>query len=168
MTVDMKRRVTIGVVILVVGIVLVSAGAIGEISSLTVYKSFTQPHPGEYVSTEIMLNTTSYLAVKSPATSGGIVPAQDLNLVNSTNINTYAVPTSTSGAGSDIYESLSGDYYYVAFSSAQPNTTIVSTPPYVVAFLPLILLGIVLAIAGIVIAVVGRREKQRPKDAGQT
>jgi cytochrome c biogenesis factor len=115
-----------------------------------------------------MLNTTSYLAVKSPATSGGIVPAQDLNLVNSTNINTYAVPTSTSGAGSDIYESLSGDYYYVAFSSAQPNTTIVSTPPYVVAFLPLILLGIVLAIAGIVIAVVGRREKQRPKDAGQT
>jgi hypothetical protein len=32
MTVDMKRRVTIGVVILVVGIVLVSAGAIGEIS----------------------------------------------------------------------------------------------------------------------------------------
>ena len=168
MTVDMKRRVTIGVVILVIGIVLVGAGAIGEISSLTTYKSFTQPHPGEYVSTEIMLSMSSYLAVKSPAASGGIVPAQDLNLVNSTNINTYALTISTSGVGSDVYESVSGDYYYVAFSSAQPNTTIVATPSYFVVFGVLLLLGIVMVIAGIVIAVVGRRQKQQPKDVGQT
>jgi uncharacterized membrane protein len=164
----MKRSVMIGVVILVAGIVLVAGGVVGELSSLTLSKSFTQPHPGEYVSAEIMLNTTSYLVVKSPASSGGIVPAQDLNLVNSTNINTYAVPISTAGAGSDIYESISGDYYYVAFSSAQPNSTIAVVPPYVTALGTLVILGVVLAIAGIVIAVVGRRQRQRPSEAGQT
>ena len=165
----MKRTVAIGVVILVVGIVLVVGGAAGELSSLTIRTSFTQPHPGEYVSAEIMLNTTSYLAVSSPAASGGIIPAQDLNLVDSTNINTYALPISTSGAGSDIYKSLSGNFYYVAFASAQPNTNNVATPqgPFVAAFGALVLLGIVLVIAGIVIAVVGRRQRQRPQDAGQ-
>jgi len=62
MTVDMKRRVTIGVVILVVGIVLVSAGAIGEISSLTVTRVSRNPPRGIRFY-GIMLNTTSYLAV---------------------------------------------------------------------------------------------------------
>jgi uncharacterized membrane protein len=164
----MKRTVKIGVVVLVVGVVLVAAGAAGELSSLTLSKNFTQLHSGEYVSTEIKLNSTSYLVVKSPASSGGIVPAQDLNLVNSTNINTYAVSISTSGAGSDIYESISGDYYYVAFSSAQPNSTIVVAPQYVAILGILIILGVVLVIAGVVIAVVGRRQKKRHQETGQT
>jgi uncharacterized membrane protein len=163
----MKRTVTVGIVVLVVGIVLVVGGAVGDLSSLTINKGFTQPHSGEYVSAEIKLNTTSYLVVKSPAASGGVVPAQDLNLVNSTNINTYAVPISTSGAGSDIYESITGDYYYVAFSSAQPNATIVAAPPYAAALGTLIVVGIVLVIAGIVVAVVGRRQKRGPQDSGQ-
>ena len=166
----MKRITVIGIVVLVVGIVLVIGGAVGALGSLTINTSFTQPHPGEYVSSEIMLNTTSNLVVSSPAASGGIVTAQNLNLVNSTNISSYTIPYSASGAGSNIYKSLSGDYYYVAFASAQPDTKIVATPQgsSVAAFGALALLGIVLAIAGIVITVVGVRQKQRPQIEGPT
>jgi hypothetical protein len=168
---DMKKRtVTIGVIVLVVGIVMLVGGAIGALGSITINTTFTQPHPGEYVSSEIMLNTTSSLVVSSPAASGGIVQAQDLNSVNATNVNAYAVPYNASGAGSDVYRSLSGDYYYVAFAPAQPDTRIVATPQgsLVLAFGALALLGIVLAIVGIVIAVVGVLRKGPPAVAGQT
>ena len=165
----MKRKVLIGMVGIVLGIVLLVGGAIGALGSLTIKTSFTQPHPGEYLSGEIILNTTSTLVVSSPAASGGVVPAQDLSLVNSTNVNIYAVSYSASGAGSFIYKSLSGDYYYVAFSPTQPDTKIAATPQgsSVAAFGALALLGIVLVIAGIVVAVFGLRQKHGPQFAGQ-
>lgn len=165
-----KRTVMIGVIILVVGIALFIGGAFGALSSITISTTFSQPQPGEFVSAEIVLNTTSNLVVSSPASSGGIIQAQELNSVNSTNINTYAVSYSASAAGSDVYKALSGDYYYVAFASAQPNTKIVATTngSLTLAFALLVLLGIVLAIAGIVIAVVGAIQKGRPTVAGQT
>jgi uncharacterized membrane protein YidH (DUF202 family) len=164
-----KRTVMIGVVILLIGIALIIGGAIGALGSITISTTFTQPHPGEYLSAEIVLNTTSNLAVASPVASGGIVSAQNLTLVTSTNINTYAVPYSASAAGTDVYKSLSGDYYYVAFGSAQPDTKIVATPQgsRVLLFAALILLGVVLAIVGVVVAVVGAVRKTRPHMAGQ-
>ncbi len=164
-----KRTVTIGVVVLVIGVVVAVGGAIGALGSLTVNTAFTQPHPGEYVSAEIVLNTTSNLVVSSSAATGGIIQAQDLDSVNSTNLNTYAVAYNTSGGGSDVYRSLSGDYYYVAFASAQPDTRIVATPQgsSLVAYGGLALLGIIMAIAGIVIAVVGVRRKAPPTVTGQ-
>lgn len=165
----MKKMTKIGIIVLVVGIVLVIGGAIGAIGSLTIKTTFTQPHPGEFVSAEILLNSSSNLVVSSPASSGGIVHASDLGLVNSTNLSAYAVPFTTSGAGSNIYESLSGNYYYVAFSSSQPNTKIVATPvgSLATAFGSLALLGIVLVIAGIVLAIVGWRQKPKPQAANQ-
>ena len=163
----MKRMVAIGAVVLAVGIVMVIGGAVGALGSLTIKTSFAQPQPGEYVSAEISLNTTSTLVVSSPAASGGVVHAQDLNSVNSTNINNYAISYNTSGAGSDIYSSLSGDYYYVAFSSTQPNTKIVVTQgSLATTYGGLALLGIVLAISGVIVMVIGVRQKRRPQGPG--
>ena len=164
-----KRTVVIGAVILAVGVVMVVAGGVGALSSLTINTSFTQPHPGEYVSSEIALNATSELVVSSPAATGGIIRAQNLNLVNSTNIDTYAIAYSASGAGSDVYKSLSGDYYYVAFASTQPNAKIVALTQgsSVLAYGGLVLLGVVLLIAGIAITVVGLLRKGPPAVAGQ-
>jgi hypothetical protein len=51
---------------------------------LTVTTTFSEPQSGEYVSTELVLNATSGMAVTSAAANGGVIPAQDLNLVNST------------------------------------------------------------------------------------
>jgi len=161
------RATTVGIVLLLVGVALFAVGAFGAFSRLTITTSFTQPHPGEYVSAEIALNTSSGVAVSSPAAVGGIIPAQDVSLVNSSDMGTYAVPISTSGAGSDIYKGLVGDYYYVAFASSQPSTKIVATPlsSGALDFTPLVFLGLACIVAGIAVAVVGAL--RRPKPAGQ-
>jgi len=163
------RTVVIGVVVLVVGVALLIGGTLGALGSITINTTFTQPNAGEYVSAEITLNETSGLVVSSPASVGGVVHAQDLSLVTSANIHTYAIPYNSTGAGSEIYTSLSGNYYYVAFSSTQPNTTIVATPLRggIVGYGSLVLLGLVLIVAGIVVAIVGVFQKRRPPAQGQ-
>jgi hypothetical protein len=93
-----KRTVVIGLVVLVIGVGLLIGGALGTVGSININRTFTQPHPGEYVYAEIMLNTTADVAVKSPASVGGIVHAQDLNQVNSTNVNTYVISYNSTGA----------------------------------------------------------------------
>jgi len=151
------RIVVIGVVVLIIGVASLAVGALGALGSLTISKSFTEPHPGEYVSAEILLNTSSALVISSPAASGGVVHAQDLDLVNSTNISVYAIPINSSVAGSDTYTRLAGDYYYIAFASTQPGTTIVATSigSGIIRYGLLALLGFVLIIAGIIVAVIG-------------
>jgi len=155
------RRVVIGVVVLVIGVALLAAGAFGALSSLTISRSFTEPHPGEYVSAEIVLNTTSALVISSPAANGGVIHAQDLGLVNSTNMGTYEIPINGSGAGSNTYTRLTGDYYYIAFASSPPSTTIVATPlnSGIIRYGALVLLGFVCILAGIVVAVIGAIQK---------
>jgi len=158
------RTVMIGVIILVLGIILAVIGAIGALGSVTIVTSFTEPHSGEFVSTEMVLNSTSALAVSSPAANGGIIPAQDLNSVNSTNLATYAVSPNSNAVGTLTYRNLSGDYYYVAFSSTQPGTRIVTTGlgSGVVKYGLLVLAGLACIIAGIVVAIVGWRQKISP------
>jgi len=163
------RRVVIGVAVVVIGLALLAVGAFGALNSLTISKSFTEPHPGEYVSAEIVLNTTSALVISSPAASGGVIHAQDLDLVNSTNIGTYAIPINGSGAGSETYTRLTGDYYYIAFASTPPGTTIVATPlnSGIIRYGALALLGFVCIIAGIIVAVVGAIQKPPTRVAQQ-
>ena len=159
------RTLVIGVIILVIGVALLGVGALGALKSLTVNRSFTEPHPGEFVSAEIALNSSSTLVVASPASVGGIVHAADLAMVNSTNIASLAVKAN--GAGGSTYTGLVGDYYYVAFASTQPSTTIVATPAGsgIVAFGGLALLGLLLILVGIVVAIVGaiQKPKTRPQ-----
>ena len=160
-----SRTVVAGVIVLVVGIALLIGGAVGALGSITINTTFTEPHPGEYLSTEIVLNTTSGLVVTAPAAAGGIIPAQAMNLVNSSNLSTYAIPYNSTVAGSDVYKSISGDYYYVAFASTQPDTRIVATALHSSAarFGILVLLGLVCLVAGIIVAVVGAIQKGNKK-----
>jgi xanthine/uracil permease len=158
------RTVIIGVVILVIGVALLGVGAIGALGSLNINRSFTQPHPGEFVSAEIVLNSTSDLVVASAASEGGIIHAQDLPLVSSTSIASLAIPASTSAGGSETYRGLVGDYYYVAFASTQPSTTIVATSigSGIVEYGALALVGLLFIVIGIIVAVVGAIQKQKP------
>lgn len=155
--------VGIGAVVLIIGVVLIAVGAVGVLRGLTVITTFSEPQSGEYVSTELMLNATSGAAVTSAAASGGLIPAQDLNLVNSTDIGQYSVAPHSSGAGTLTYTNLTGDYYYVAFASSQPSSKVVATPLHggTIASNPLILGGFLAVIIGIVIIVLGARKKSR-------
>jgi hypothetical protein len=147
----------IGLIVVVLGVALLFGGALGALHSLNINRTFTEPHPGEFVSAEILLNTTSDLVVSSPAAVGGVVHAQDLDLVNSTNIGTYTLPVNNTVVGRDTYRNLLGDYYYVAFASTTPGTTIVATGIHsgVIVYGILALSGIVCLIAGGVVAILG-------------
>ena len=160
-----KPIVIIGVVVIILGVVLIAVGAVGVLRGLTVITTFNQPQSGEYVSTELMLNTTSGIAVTSAAANGGLILAQYLSLVNSTNIKQYALTPHSNVAGTVTYTDITGNYYYVAFVSSQPSSKIVATPLRggTVASSPLVLGGFVAFIVGIVIAVVGWRMKRGPK-----
>ncbi len=152
-----------GIIVLLLGIAMIGGGVASLRGTTTTIRTFSEPQSGEYVSTEIVLNSSSAVVVRSPASTGGLIPSQDLSSVNSGNIGTYALsPTSTAG-GSDTYVSLTGDYYYVAFSSSQPSSDVViagNLRQTIISGL-LVILGFVLAIVGAVLSLVGWRRGRR-------
>jgi hypothetical protein len=153
--------VGIGAVVLIIGVVLIAVGAVGVLRGLTVVTTFSEPQSGEYVSTELVLNSTSGMAITSAAAKGGLIPSQDLNLVNSTNIDQYAITPHSSTGGTLTYTNLMGDYNYVAFASSQPSSKIVATPLHggTIGSNPLALGGFLAFIVGIVVIVLGARKK---------
>ena len=160
------RTLTIGLIILVVGITLATAGGYNLKNTTKSITSFTQPVAGEYVSAELVLNN-SVVIVRSPATIGGMVPSQDISAVNSTNIGSYAVAYNSTAASSETYLGLRGDFNYVVFSSEQPTTKIevTGTLSETITSGLLVLGGIVCVIAGIIVAIVGVVRKNPAKKA---
>lgn len=154
------RTLAIGLIVLVIGIGLAAAGGYSLRNKSTTVTTFTEPTAGEYVSTTLVLND-SVVVVRSPASTGGLVPTQDVASVTSSNIASYAVARNSTAASSDTYLGLRGDFNYVAFSSAQPTTKIVVTGSLsaTVAFGLLVLAGIVCAIVGVVVIIVGALRK---------
>jgi hypothetical protein len=160
------RTLTIGLIVLVVGIALAAVGGYSLEKTTTSITSFTQPTPGEYVSAELVLNN-SVVVVRSSGSVGGMVPAQDIGAVNSANIGSYAVAYNSKAASSETYIGLRGDFNYVVFSSIQPTTKIVVTGTLSETITSglLVLAGIVCVIAGIVVAIVGAVRKNPAKRA---
>lgn len=160
-----KPIIIIGIVVLIIGVVLVAVGAVGVLRGLTIVNTFNQPQTGEYVSTELMINITSDVAVTSASSNGGLISAQDLDLVNSTNIGQYALTPHSNVAGTVTYTNLLGNYYYVAFASSQPSSKVVATPLRggTLASSPLVLGGFGAVIIGIAVIVVGALMNRRPK-----
>lgn len=161
------RLLIAGIIVLVVGVALVGGGEAGLLTSTSVYRTFNQLGTGEFVSAEIVLNGTSLVDVRSPASDGGLIPATELAAVTPSNIASYAVPANSSVAGTDVYSSLRGGYFYVDFSRTSPSTSVVvalrsaATTGYGL----LVLAGFVCAIVGIVLAVLGAIRKGSKKSA---
>jgi hypothetical protein len=160
-----------GIIILVLGVVMIGGGVVGVRGTTTTIKTFSQQQTGEYVSGEIILNSSSVVVVRSPVSAGGLIPAQDLSAVNSANIGSYAVSARSTAGGSATYISLTGDYYYVVFSSSQPTSTSVtvagSLGRTVISGL-LVVLGFIVFLVGVILAIVGairgRRSSRRAKE----
>jgi hypothetical protein len=156
-----KPIVIIGGVVLIIGVVLIAVGAVGVLRGLTVVTTFNQPQSGEYVSTELMINVTSDAAVTHAAANGGLIPAMDLSLVNSTNFSQYALTPHSNVAGTVTYTNLMGGYYYIAFASSQPSSKIVATPVHggTLGSSSVVLGGFLAVIVGIIVVVVGALKK---------
>jgi len=152
-----------GIIVLVLGIVMIGAGVSGLKGATTTIMTFSQQQPGEYVSSEIILNSSSAVVVRSPAIVGGLIPAQDLSSVNSANVGSYALSSTSTAGGSATYVSLTGNYYYVVFSSSQPSSDIViagNLRQTIVSGL-LALLGFIFVIVGAILSLVGWRRQRR-------
>jgi len=115
---------------------------------------------------ELVLND-SVVVVRPPASVGGMVPAQDVSKVNSTDIGSYAIPYNSTAASSETYIGLRGVFNYVVFSSAQPDTKIVITGTLLATVTSglLVLAGIVCVIVGIIVTVLGAVRKNPAKTA---
>lgn len=163
-----KRTVIIGLIILVIGIAFVAGGVAGLKGTTSTISTFTQPQTGEYVSSEVVVNSTAVVVVRPPSSAGGLVPAQTLSDVNSTSLATYALPANSTVGGSATYGGVHGDYYYVIFTSSQPATKIVITGHLVktAEYGILVLLGGVLFLAGLIVTIIGAiRKSDKPKQS---
>jgi hypothetical protein len=161
-----KRTLIIGLIILIIGIAFVAAGIVGLRGTTSTISTFTQPQSGEYVSSEVKLNSSSAVVVRDASTSGGLIRAESLNDVNSTNLSTYALPVSSTAGGSSTYVGVKGDYYYVIFTSSQPTTMIVIAGNFIRTAESgiLVLLGGVLFLAGLIVTIIGAiRRSNKPK-----
>lgn len=158
-----KQIVIVGAILLVIGIVIFAVGVIGERSASTILRTFNQQQPGEYVSDQIIANSSVSVVVRSPSSDGGLIPAQDLNVVNSSNINQYTLPYNSTVTG-DLYRGLSGNYYYVVFSSISPSAVIVIATGAVAEYGVMAIGGGVCGVAGVVIAIVGAVLKTKRKE----
>ncbi len=161
-----KRTVIVGLIILVIGIAFVAGGVVGLEGTTSTISTFTQPQTGEYVSSEVVLNSTSDVVVRPSSSTGGLVPAQALSDVNSTSLATYALPANSTVGGSATYARVQGDYYYVIFTSSQPATEIVIAGDLAktVESGILVLLGGVLFLAGLIVTIIGAiRKSNKPK-----
>jgi hypothetical protein len=161
-----KRTVIIGLIILVIGIAFVAGGVVGLKGIASTISTFTQPQTGEYVSSEVVVNSTADVVVSQSSSTGGLIPAQALSDVNSTSLATYALPASSKAGGSATYVGVQGDYYYVIFASSQPTTKIVIVGDLAktVESGILVLLGGILFLAGLIVTIIGAiRKNNKPK-----
>ena len=167
-----KRTVIMGLIILVIGIAFVAGGVVGLEGTTSTISTFTQPQTGEYVSSEVVLNSTSDVVVRPSSSTGGLVPAQALSDVNSTSLATYALPANSTLGGSATYSRVQGDYYYVIFTSSQPATKIVVADDLAKTAESgiLVLLGGVLFLAGLIVTIIGaiRKSDKSKKPPGMT
>jgi hypothetical protein len=95
----------------------------------------------------------------------GVIHAQDLGSVSSTNIASYALKPNATVIGTQQFRGITGNYYYVDFSSAPLSGTHVVVTPFrsgVIRFVALIIAGLICAAAGVVVAVIGVRRSTRP------
>jgi hypothetical protein len=156
-----------GILILVAGIV-VAGIAVLEISSESSDSGtsmYLGPN-GHYYSNELTGYPNGEIDVSSNV-SFYLIPSQDLNSANLSNIQTYAVSPTYSAGNASVYTGLGGTYYVVTFGSGAPRVAYASIPfnfGQVELFGVLVVAGVIAAIAGFVIAILGAvlRSKNKP------
>lgn len=166
------RTVIIGLILLVLGIAFVAGGVASLRGSVSTISTFTQTQTGEYVSSEVVLNSTSVVVVRLPSSTGGLVPAQVLSDVNSSSLAKYELSVSSSAAGSSTYTGVKGDYYYVDFTQSPPTASIVVAGDVAKTAEAgiLVLLGGLLFLIGLIVSIIGaiRKGNNPKKPAGMT
>lgn len=166
-----KNIVLIGLVLLIVGVAIIGV-SLYEMSALSdINSSLTQVSSNEWRSDVINVNSSGVLTITTSETSGfGLIPASDLSAVTASNLANYAVgyDTSTTSGSQNafVYDQLSGQYYFVIFSSSTPTMTYLFLTAEGEIFAELLIVGAGVAFVGLIMAIVGAilKKKAEPID----
>ncbi|MGI0071965.1 MAG: hypothetical protein ACRECT_07895 [Thermoplasmata archaeon] len=160
----MRRKLAaIGLVLFLVGIALLFAGVYATKGALHPVNDFTLRSPGEYVSPELNLTQAATVTIEKAPSREGLVTAQNLSIVNATNLGTEGVPATVTTSGTVAYSVSAGSYYVVSFGNSAPTTTVDYLYTNTVALYGLATLaGLALAVAGGVVGLIGAFRKPKP------
>lgn len=164
-----KRLVIIGIILIMIGFAFTVAGSYGIIKNVTLSTEVVQHASGEYISSKMIMNESSTLLVMGTTTNSGLIKASDLSIVNESNLHSYEIQYNSKQGNTLLYEKLTGEYYFVAFTSTAPNLQYAYGTGSLGQFLlssMLTVLGPFILIAGIVVSVVGAiiKPKKDPFD----
>ncbi|MGC8663729.1 MAG: hypothetical protein ACP5SF_04285 [Thermoplasmata archaeon] len=157
-----KKIIGIGIVILLVGVVMLSASSYESSQNTIMSNVWTSYYSGEYVSQELNFTTDYILMYSFNETVSGVVSASSLSTLNKTNLKNFSIKPSVVVDGIQTYELENGKYYIVVFSSSSPNITytIINMDNIIIPSV-LELVGVILAIVGIIIAIIGLLLKKK-------
>ncbi len=157
-----KNLLLVGIVLLVLGVALAGVATYETAHTALGISSGagTSMYPGQngdYYSNVLNTSSGSEIVVVSSA-HPSLIPSKDLNIVNSTNVGSYAISPTRSTGSSFYYSDLNGTYNVVVFSASYPTVdyvVITGSLGTVAIYGILLIVGVILAIAGIIIAIIG-------------
>jgi hypothetical protein len=153
-----KDLLYLGIILLVIGVVIAGIATV-EASGRTetIGTSMKIGSIGVYYSDELTVSSNGSVFVTGNTTTY-LIPSQDLNTVNSTNVGSYAIHPTTPSGNSIIYDGLSGTYYLVAFGQHPPLITYAvlgSNLSQLVVYGLLIIVGAAIAVIGVILVIIG-------------
>lgn len=160
----MRRKLALtGLVVFVVGVVVLIVGVLGTEGALHPVSGFHQLAPGEYVSQELNLTASATVTLRNPPTTMGLVTAQNLSVVNSTNLATTGVRALGTTSGTVAYLVSAGSYYVVYFGTSAPSTLVIYLyTGQAAAYGLATLAGLAMAVAGGIVGLVGVFTRPKP------
>jgi uncharacterized membrane protein len=152
-----KRLLIAGIVVLVIGIVF--AGISVAESAREIKEAGTAVYlgqNGDHYSNLLTVSSTEEITVVS-SVNAYLIPSQDLNLINSSNIVNYKISPSESTGNTSLYSGLNGSYYVVTFGTATPKVeyAVLNVSGGLIAVGLLLIAGALLIIVGIILAIIG-------------
>jgi hypothetical protein len=151
-----KGILVAGIIILIFGVALFVGGSVIIKGRLHTYTVSNLYKPGEYVSSQITLNSTALLTVQYGGSDWGVIDASELGAVNSSNLASYSLGYEVRSGPTTIYNLTEGSYYIVVFSQTTPRIDYsYFTEGSILVTALLSGVGFIILIVGIIIAILG-------------
>jgi hypothetical protein len=131
-----KELLIVGTIILAIGITMVGTSLFatehilsGFLNSAKGGDTMYAGQNGDYYSTILNVKAGDYVDVVSDAPHY-LVPSGRLSIINSTNVETYAIAANQTSENRSLYTNLNGSYYVVVFGSSSPvvGYTLIKSP----------------------------------------
>lgn len=161
-----KKIVLIGLVLLIIGVVILGISLYETAALSDENSALVQVSTGEWRSNLISMNSTGILEVTTSVSSDfGLVPASEINVITASNLASHVVnydtPSTAGSLNAFTYDQISGNYYFVIFSSSTPSFSYTYLPAEAILFGEFLVVGSGIAFVGLIMAIVGAILKKK-------